>query len=273
MRWKACLNIIFHPIYVIWKENQDWIVNLLLNGVTASFLSGPCGESSRTLSSWVKQVDEGGFEALRPKKQPGRPHRLAKEQKDEIKEAILSEPSAYGYNVWDGPSLSDFILKQYQVVLGVRQCQRLFHELGFSQIRPQAFPSKDREEDPNREEFKKNWRLTSPRKRHELNFRTKFTLQWRRQSLDNGFRKEVVPKSNHIPAGNPWLTADSSHMDQANSLLQSLPGSILKPRLQASVSFLPLSGSNGVKRSSWLWIVAQESKAPDWKRIGIRWHP
>lgn len=132
------------------------IVNLLLNGVAASFLSGPCGESSRTLSSWVKQVDEGGFETLRPKKQPGRPHRLTKGQKEEIKDAILSEPSAYGYNVWDGPSLSDFILKQYQVVLGVRQCQRLFHELGFSQIRPQAFPSKDREENPNREEFKKN---------------------------------------------------------------------------------------------------------------------
>ena len=86
------------------------IVNLLLNGVTASFLSGPCGESSRTLSSWVKQVDEGGFEALRPKKQPRRPHRLTKEQNKEIKDAILSEPSAFGYNVWDGPSLSDFIL-------------------------------------------------------------------------------------------------------------------------------------------------------------------
>jgi len=132
------------------------IVNLLLNGATASALSEPCGESSRTLSAWVKQVDEGGFEALRPKKQPGRPHKLTIEQKEEIKVAIISDPSTYGYNVWDGPSLSDFILKQYQVQLGVRQCQRLFHQLGFSQIRPQAFPSKDREEDPSRGEFKKN---------------------------------------------------------------------------------------------------------------------
>ena len=132
------------------------IVNLLLNGATASALSEPCGESSRTLSSWVKQVDEGGFEALRPRKQPGRPHKLSKEQKEEIKDAILSDPSIHGYNVWDGPSLSDFILKKYDVNLGVRQCQRLFHQLGFSQIRPQAFPSKDREEDPSRGEFKKN---------------------------------------------------------------------------------------------------------------------
>lgn len=135
------------------------IVNLLLNGATASALSAPCGESSRTLSAWVKQVDEGGFEALRPKKQPGRPHKLTKEQKEEIKDAILSDSSIHGYNVWDGPSLSDFILKQYDVKLGVRQCQRLFHQLGFSQIRPQAFPSKGREEDPNREEFKKTERV------------------------------------------------------------------------------------------------------------------
>ena len=101
-------------------------------------------------------MDEGGFEALRPKKQPGRPHKLTKEQKEEIKDAILSEPSIHGYNVWDGPSLSDFIFRKYEVKLGVRQCQRLFHQLGFSQIRPQAFPAKDREEDPNRGEFKKN---------------------------------------------------------------------------------------------------------------------
>ena len=132
------------------------IVNLLLNGATAAELSEFCGESSRTLSAWVKAVDEEGFEALRPKKQPGRPHKLTKEQEEEIKDAILSDSSTYGYNVWDGPSLSDFILTHYQVTLGVRQCQRLFHRLGFSQIRPQAFPSKDHEEDPNRETFKKN---------------------------------------------------------------------------------------------------------------------
>ena len=132
------------------------IVNLLLNGASTSALSELCGESSRTLSAWVKQVDEGGFEALRPKKQPGRPNKLTKDQKEEIKVVILSEPSLYGYNVWDGPSLSDFILKKYDVKLGVRQCQRLFHQLGFSQIRPQAFPSKDHEEDPSRGEFKKN---------------------------------------------------------------------------------------------------------------------
>ncbi len=131
------------------------IVNLMLNGATASSLSPACGETSRTLSSWMKTVDEQGFEALRPQKQPGRPFRLSMDQKEKIKVAILSAPSDSGYNVWDGPALSDYINKTYGITLGVRQCQRLFHELGFSQIRPQAFPSKDHEDTPRREEFKK----------------------------------------------------------------------------------------------------------------------
>ena len=60
------------------------------------------------------------------------------------------------YTVWDGPALSDYIQKTYGINLGVRQCQRLFHELGFSQIRPQTFPSKGKEDDSRRDAFKKN---------------------------------------------------------------------------------------------------------------------
>ena len=132
------------------------IVNLMLNGASASSLSPSCGETTRTLISWMKSVDENGFDALRPKKQPGRPARLTAEQKEKIKVAILSSPEDSGYTVWDGPSLSDYINKSFGIDLGVRQCQRLFHELGFSQIRPQAFPSKGHEDDPRRDEFKKN---------------------------------------------------------------------------------------------------------------------
>ncbi|MCD8155077.1 MAG: winged helix-turn-helix domain-containing protein [Clostridiales bacterium] len=134
------------------------IVNLMLNGASASSLSPSCGETSRTLTSWMKIVDEQGFEALRPKKQSGRPNRLTQYQKEKIKVAVLSSPEEAGYTVWDGPSLSDYINKTYGISLGVRQCQRLFHEFGFSQIRPQTFPSKDHEDDPRRDEFKKTER-------------------------------------------------------------------------------------------------------------------
>ena len=131
------------------------IVNLVLSGANISKLSECCGETSRTLSSWVKSADEKGFESLRPVKQTGRPPKLTDIQKEEIKVAISEDPENYGYTVWDGPSLSAHIMNQYGVSLGVRQCQRLFRELGFSLIRPQTFPAKNEEKTAEREEFKK----------------------------------------------------------------------------------------------------------------------
>ena len=131
------------------------IVNLLLRGVNAKSLADASGETDRTLSNWARSVDEYGFEALRPRKQPGRPQSLTKSQKENIKVAVTSDPNDFGYTVWDGPSLSDYIASQYDISLCVRQCQRLLHELGFSLIRPQTFPSKGNEENPLRDEFKK----------------------------------------------------------------------------------------------------------------------
>jgi len=52
------------------------MVSLMLSGIPASVLSRYCGETARTLTLWVKAVDERGFEALRPIKQTGRPMRL-----------------------------------------------------------------------------------------------------------------------------------------------------------------------------------------------------
>lgn len=131
------------------------IVNLLLRGINAKLAADACGETDRTLSNWVKIADEYGFEALRPRKQPGRPQCLTESQKENIKVAVASDPNTFGYTVWDGPSLSDYIASQYGISLCVRQCQRLLHELGFALIRPQTFPSKGNEGSPLRDEFKK----------------------------------------------------------------------------------------------------------------------
>ena len=121
------------------------MVNLVLGGMTPSALSEFVRESKNTITLWVKTADEKGFEALRVKKQTGRPAKLASEDIVSIR-AVLEEddPQKYGYNVWDGPSLSAYILKKYGVTLGVRQCQRMFHNLGFALVRPQTFPSKDK---------------------------------------------------------------------------------------------------------------------------------
>ena len=130
------------------------MVNLILSGIKPSELSNYCGVEERTLSGWVAKVDEEGFESLRAVKQKGRPPKLTFEQKEIIKDAIKKDPSEYGYTNWDGPSLSDYILKKFDVNFSVRACQKLMHELGFSLIRPQTYPSLDEPDEEAREEFK-----------------------------------------------------------------------------------------------------------------------
>lgn len=133
------------------------LVNFMLARTsTAEELSALSGIPRRTLTSWVQKVDEGGFESLKAVKQPGRTSRLTEKQLAEIKVAIENDPEESGYRVWDGTTLSEYILETYQIELGVRQCQRIFRSLGFSKIRPQKYPSLDERNDEERDKFKKN---------------------------------------------------------------------------------------------------------------------
>ena len=92
------------------------MVNLVLSGLTPSYLSTYCGHSKRTITLWVKIADEQGFEALKPKKPTGKPPKLTKEQMAEIRTVIEEDdPKRYGHNVWDGPSLSACIEKTFAV--------------------------------------------------------------------------------------------------------------------------------------------------------------
>lgn len=138
-------------------QHKVEMVNIVLGGMPPSELSEYVSESKNTITSWVKTADEKGFEALRVKKQPGRPMKLSAEDLASIKSVLEEDdPKKYGYNVWDGPSLSNYIKKTYGADLCVRQCQRMFHNLGLSLVRPQTFPSKNKEGlVEEREEFKK----------------------------------------------------------------------------------------------------------------------
>lgn len=131
-------------------------VNMVLSGCSASQIGEMAGISKAAITGWVKTVDEQGFEALRTKQRPGRPRRLSDEQLSEIDTTLQSDPNEQGFKVWDGSSLSAYISKTYGINLSIRQCQRLFHTLGYSHIRPQPYPSKGYEDTEERTTFKKN---------------------------------------------------------------------------------------------------------------------
>lgn len=131
-------------------------VNMVLAGCPVSQISSLAGVSKVAVTGWVKTADEQGFAALRPRQHPGRPPKLSAKQCAAIDSAIQSDPKDFGFKIWDGPSLSSYISNTFGVKLSVRQCQRLFHDLGYSCIRPQPYPSKGYEDSDEREAFKKN---------------------------------------------------------------------------------------------------------------------
>lgn len=135
-----------------------FVVNMVLSGFPASQICSVAGVSKVAVTSWVKTVDEEGFDALKSKEHKGRPNKLSSKQLKEIDIVLQSNPKEYGFKNWDGPSLSSYIKNKYEIELSVRQCQRLFHNLGFSLIRPQSYPSKGYEDTNKLNEFKKTHR-------------------------------------------------------------------------------------------------------------------
>ncbi len=135
-------------------QHKVELVLLVLAGLTPSFLSEYCAESKNTITSWVKTVTENGYDALAIGKPTGRPPKLSLTQLEELKSILKDASSVHGYNVWDGKSVSNLVGKRFGVKMSVRQCQRLFHTLGFSLQRPQTLPSKG-DGEKLREDFKK----------------------------------------------------------------------------------------------------------------------
>ena len=131
------------------------MVLLVLQGMPAMQLAEFSDCEARTIQLWVDTVDKKGFDALRPQSKSGRRKKLNDSQKATIKKALSTDPSIEGYTVWDGITLSDYISNKFDITISVRSCQRLFHELGFSQKTPQTHPYHGGDETA-REIFKKN---------------------------------------------------------------------------------------------------------------------
>jgi transposase len=115
-------------------------VLLVANGKPCREVADLLGDSVRAVQNWVREFERDGFGALSEKERPGRPPRLNNDQIQEINKALHSTPEIYGLKgqIWDGKTLSEFISRQFGIQFGVRQCQRIFHQLGFRLRKPRS---------------------------------------------------------------------------------------------------------------------------------------
>ena len=102
-------------------------VLLVAQGGTCPEVAAMLGDSIRTVQYWVNRFETEGFAGLADADRPGRSPKLVGQQLDVINNVLRKSPINLGFstNIWDGKTLSSFIEKQFGIVLGVRQCQRL----------------------------------------------------------------------------------------------------------------------------------------------------
>lgn len=96
------------------------------------------GHSARTVEYWVERFEHSGFAGLYEGERPGRPKSLDDKKRGQIGKDLRRSPRELGYeqNLWDGKLLSHHLSKRHGIDLGVRQCQRLFSDLGFRKRKP-----------------------------------------------------------------------------------------------------------------------------------------
>ena len=136
----------FHRLHVVLH---------VLHGASSYEAARLYGDSPRSIEYWVQRLLSQGLAGLEEGDRPGRPGQLSSSDQQRLRSEILRSPRELGYdqNLWDGVLLSHHLEERYAVSLSVRQCQRLFHKLGFTLQRPRR---QAHEADPLQQEaFKK----------------------------------------------------------------------------------------------------------------------
>ena len=131
-------------------------VSLVAAGIPCEQVALFFGDSPRSVVNWVRRFERRGLAGLAEGNHSGRPGCLSAEQMEAVRGWIRQAPTEAGLsaNLWDGKTLAQCLQERYQIQLGVRQCQRLFHQLDTRYRLPRPAVGKA---DPQRQaEHKKN---------------------------------------------------------------------------------------------------------------------
>lgn len=111
---------------------------LITAGQSSQEIAELFGENRRTVQRWVNTFEAHGLDGLREGERPGRPKTIDPRQWTSLGKDLRRSPTEFGYvaGLWDGKLLSEHLRTRYGVSLGVRQCQRLFRQMGFRFRKP-----------------------------------------------------------------------------------------------------------------------------------------
>jgi transposase len=111
---------------------------LVSGGRSCNEVGALFGEAATTVQRWVRRFEESGFAGLREGERSGRPRSLDDRSWQRIEADLRKSPDTFGLhaNLWDGPVLCEHLRRNYGIKLGIRQCQRMFRQMGFRLRKP-----------------------------------------------------------------------------------------------------------------------------------------
>lgn len=133
-------------------------VRLFEQGESQAEVARRLGVSRTTAMRWAQAWEAEGGEALRAAGRAGRKPRLSDEQRDQVEQALLEGPRAFGYatELWTLPRVAELI----QRITGIRyhpgHVWRLLRQLGWSLQKPTT-RARERDEDAIARWVKTTW--------------------------------------------------------------------------------------------------------------------
>jgi transposase len=102
------------------------------------------GQCPRTVENWVRSFEQHGFAGLQEGMRSGRPSKVAETIRQALACDLRRSPRdlSYPQTLWDGPLLRYHLTERFGLQIGVRQCQRLFHQLKFRRRKPRPVIAK-----------------------------------------------------------------------------------------------------------------------------------
>ena len=112
----------------------------LCHGMSTYEVGNLLGHSPRTIQYWFHRFQEEGLMGLLDAEGRGRRSLLNPRQQKQLEADLRKPPTVLGYpqGQWDGVLLSHHLGQRFGLKVGARQCQRLFHQLGFRRRKPRG---------------------------------------------------------------------------------------------------------------------------------------
>jgi transposase len=131
---------------------------LLQRGKKPAEIALDVGVARQTVYTWKAIFDEGGIDALRAVPLRGRPAQLDATQLDEVRRAVLQNPTEHGFGteLWTLKRVGVVIKRMHGIKFSQTQIWRILGPLGFSPQKPDK-RAIERDEDVVRSWKRNKW--------------------------------------------------------------------------------------------------------------------